>query len=70
MGAGGGGFGWKTIEQIAGELNVPIEKVMAILKEDGVEAKKSDVIRDAAEKNGRKAYDLVNMIKEKAGIQK
>lgn len=69
-GAGGGGFGWKTIEQIAVELNVPIEKVMAILKEAGIDAKKTDVIRDAAEKNDRRALDLVNLIKEKAGLQK
>lgn len=69
-GAGGGGFGWKTIEQIAVELNVPIEKVMAILKEAGIDAKKTDIIRDAAEKNDRRALDLVNLIKEKAGLQK
>jgi predicted HTH domain antitoxin len=69
-GAGGGGFGWKTIEQIAVELNVPIEKVMASLKEAGIDAKKTDVIRDAAEKNDRRALDLVNLIKEKAGLQK
>ncbi len=69
MGAGGGGLGWKTIEQIAVELNVPIEKVMAILKEEGIDAKKTDVIRDAAEKNDRRAVDLVNLIREKAGIQ-
>ena len=70
MGAGGGGLGWKTIEQIAGELDVPIEKVMAILKEAGVEAKKTEVVRDAAERNDWKAYDLVNLIREKAGINK
>ncbi len=69
-GAGGGGFGWKTVEQIAVELNVPIDKVMAILKEAGIDAKKTDVIRDAAERNDRRAVDLVNLIKEKAGIQK
>ena len=39
MGAGGG-FGWKTIEQIAVELNIPIDKVMAILKEARIDAKK------------------------------
>jgi len=69
VGAGGGGFGWKTIEQIAVDLNVPIEKVMAILKEAGIDAKKTDVVRDAAEKNDRRAVDLVNLIKKKAGIQ-
>ena len=69
MGAGGGGLGWKTIAQIAVDLNVPIDRVMAILKEAGIEAKKTDVIRAAAEKNGRKAFDLVNLIREKAGIQ-
>ena len=69
IGAGGGGFGWKTIEQIAVELNVPVEKVMAILKEAGINAKKTDVIRDAAEKNDKRAVDLVNLIRDKAGIQ-
>ena len=69
IGVGGGGFGRKTIEQIAVELNVPIEKVMAILKEAGINAKKTDVIRDAAEINGRRAVDLVNLIREKSGIK-
>jgi len=69
VGAGGGGFGWKTFEQIAAELNVPIEKVMTILNEAGIDAKQADVIRDAAEKNDRRAVDIVNLIKEKAGIQ-
>lgn len=65
----GGGLGWKTIEQVSVELNLPIEKVMSILKEEGINAKKTDVIRDAAEKNLTKAYDLVNLIKKKAGIK-
>ena len=42
---------------------------MAILKEAGIDAKKTDVVRDAAEKNDRRAVDLVNLIKKKAGIQ-
>lgn len=70
MGAAGGGLGWKTIEQVAGDLDLPIEKVMAILKEAGLEAKKSDVIRDAAERNGKRAFDLVNLIREKAGLER
>ena len=49
--SGGGGFGWKTIEQIATELDLPIKEVLTILKEAGVEAKKADVIREAAERN-------------------
>ena len=68
-GVGGGGLGWKTIEQIAQELDVPIAKVLAILEEAGVEAQKTDVVSDSAEKNGRRAFDLVNLIKEKAGIK-
>lgn len=68
-GMAGGGLGWKTIEQIAGELNVPIEKVMDILKKEGIEAEKTDVVRDAAEKNGKRAFDLVNLIREKSGIK-
>ena len=67
---GGGGMGWKTIEQISQDLNVPIDKVLEILKEAGIEAKASDVLREAAEKNGKRAFDLVNLIRDKAGIQK
>jgi hypothetical protein len=66
----GGGFGWKTIEQIAADLNVPLDRVLAILKEAGVEAQKTDVLRQAAERNGKRAVDLVNLIRDKAGIQK
>jgi hypothetical protein len=66
---GGGGLGWKTIEQIASELNIPVERVMAFLKEEGIEAEQTDVVRAAAEKNDMRPYDLVNLIRKKAGIE-
>jgi hypothetical protein len=37
---------------------------MAFLQSKGINAQKDDVIRDVAEKNGLKAYELVDMIQK------
>jgi hypothetical protein len=60
----GGGYGWKTLENLAQELDIPIQDIMAFLQSKGINAQKDDVIRDVAEKNGLKAYELVDMIQK------
>jgi len=59
----GGGYGWKTIEDLARELDIPVQDIMKFLRSKGIEAKKDEVIRNVAEKHGLKAYDLVDMIR-------
>ncbi|UCE40142.1 MAG: DUF4405 domain-containing protein [Candidatus Aminicenantes bacterium] len=60
----GGGYGWKTLENLAQELDIPILDIMAFLKSEGIDAKKNEVIRNIAQKNGLEAHDLVDMIQK------
>lgn len=60
----GGGYGWKTLENLAQELDIPIQDIMAFLQSKGIEAEKDEVIRNVAEKHGLKAYELVDMIQK------
>jgi hypothetical protein len=60
----GGGYGWKTLENLAQELDIPVQDIMEFLASKGIEAQKGDVIRNAAEKNRLKAYELVEMIQK------
>jgi len=60
----GGGYGWKTLENLADDLDIPIQDIMARLKSKGIDAKKDEVIRIVAEKNDMKAYELVEMIQK------
>ncbi len=59
----GGGYGWKTIENLAQELEIPVQDIMKLLRSKGIEAEKDEVIRNVAEKHGLKAYELVDMIR-------
>ena len=61
----GRGYGWKTIEDIAHELNIPINYFLNILKSKGIDAKKEDVIRNIATKYNKKAVEIVEMLRKK-----
>lgn len=64
-GAGaGGGYGWKTIRDLSGDLEMPVQDILDFLKAKGITASPDDVIRDIAEENGLKAYDLVRELRE------
>jgi hypothetical protein len=60
----GGGYGWKTLENLAQELSISVQDIMKFLQSKGIDAKKDDVIRSVAEKHGLKAYELVDMIRK------
>jgi hypothetical protein len=60
----GGGYGWKTLENLAQELEIPIQDIMQFLQSEGIDAKKDEVIRSVAEKNGMTPYELVGMIQK------
>lgn len=36
----GGGYGWKTLENLAQELEIPIQDIIEFLKSEGIDAKK------------------------------
>lgn len=58
------GYGWKTLENVAQELDIPIQEIMEFLQSKGIDAKKDEVIRNVAEKNGMTPYELVEMIQK------
>jgi hypothetical protein len=60
----GMGYGWKTLENFAQELDIPLQDIMAFLQDKGIEAKKDEVIRNVAEKNGMTPYELVELIQK------
>ncbi len=60
----GGGYGWKTLENLAQDLNIPIQDIMEFLQSKGIDAQKEEVIRNVAEKNGITPYELVEMIQK------
>ena len=55
---------WKTLENLAQELDIPIQDIMTFLQSKGIDAQKSDVVRNAAEKNGMTPYELVEIIQK------
>ena len=61
----GRGYGWKTVENLAQEMNVPLDQILEKLKSKGIDAEKDEVLRNLAERHGMKAVDLVNLIQEK-----
>lgn len=61
----GRGYGWKTIEDIAHEINIPANHVLNILRSKGIDAKKEDVIRNIATKYDKKVIEIVEMLRNK-----
>lgn len=55
----GGGYGRKTVEQVAVQLHVPIDQGLARLETLGVHASPADNLRELAESSGWSALDLV-----------
>jgi len=60
----GRGYGWKTLENVAQELNIPLQDIMKFLQSKGIDAQKDEGIRDIAEKTGMTPYELVEMIQK------
>ena len=59
-----GGFGMKSLEQVVGELGIPVEDAIGILKSKGITAKKDESIKTIAENNGKKPFEIVNLLKD------
>lgn len=58
----GTGMGWKTMEQIAGELGVPLETAQARLHAVGIAAAATDTLRDIAQRHGRHTPELYQVV--------
>jgi len=59
-----GDFGAKSLEQVAGELDMSVEDAIAILGSKGITAAKDDLIRTIATNNGKRPFEIVNLMRE------
>ncbi len=60
----GEGYGRKTWENLARDIDIPVQDILEFLRSKGIDAQKNEVIRNIVEKNGLKAYELVEMIQK------
>jgi signal transduction histidine kinase len=61
----GAGFGMKSLEQIAGELDMPVEDAINILKSREISAQKNDLIKDIAEKSGKRPFEIIEILRQR-----
>lgn len=58
----GSGAGRKTIEKISSEKGVPLAEVLERLKQNGIDARASDMLKDISVQYGRTPNDINNII--------
>jgi hypothetical protein len=58
-----GGFGSKSLEQVAAELNISAEEAIQILESKGITATKDELIRTIATKSGKRPIEIVNFLR-------
>jgi hypothetical protein len=59
-----GGFGAKTLAQVAAELDISAEDAVDVLESKGISAKKDELIRTIATNNGKRPFEIVNILRE------
>jgi hypothetical protein len=59
-----GGFGSKSLGQVAAELNISAEAAIQILESKGITATKDDLIRTIAASNEKRPIEIVNILKD------
>lgn len=60
----GKGFGRKTLETLAQEMDIPLVDIFEFLRSEGIETQKNEVIRTIADKLKKTPYELVEMIRQ------
>ncbi|MFB3854174.1 MAG: DUF4405 domain-containing protein [Vicinamibacterales bacterium] len=63
--AEGGGYGRKTVEDIANQLGIPVETAVERLKANGITAaERGDNIRELAERHGKRPIEIADLIQK------
>jgi len=60
----GQGYGWKTVEDIAKDLGIHVEKAVEILRSKGISVKKGDTLKTVADRYDKRPVEIVELIKE------
>ena len=58
----GGGYGWKSLEEVCRELDVPVDVALARLSAKGIDAGPAHVVRDIAQRSGRTPIGVVQLL--------
>ncbi|MBN1848908.1 MAG: DUF4405 domain-containing protein [Deltaproteobacteria bacterium] len=58
----GSGMGRKTIEKISSEKGIPLDEALDRLRQNGIDAKASDMLKDISVKYGISSNDIYNRI--------
>ena len=58
----GGGYGSKTVAEVCGQLDIPVDEGLARLRARGIEASGGSPMKDLAERHGRRPHDLVEIL--------
>ena len=59
----GGGLGWKTLAQFCADEGIEVAVAIARLKTGGIAADEKLTLREIAASNGRKPYELIEIIR-------
>jgi hypothetical protein len=59
-----GGFGSKTLAQVAAELDISAEDAVDILESKGISARKDELIRTIATKNRKRPFEIINILRD------
>jgi len=58
----GGGYGSKTVGDVCGQLEIPLDEGLARLRASGFEASASTPMKDLADRHDRRPHDLVQIL--------
>ncbi len=59
----GGGYGRRTVQQIADQANVPVAAGLERLRQNGIEAKPGSTIRELASQSGKTPLEIVKLLR-------
>ena len=58
-----GGYGWKTVKQVAEEEGIDLETALENLEKAGIKADENTTIRTIMDETGKTAHDLIEIMK-------
>ena len=61
----GKGYGQLTLQQVAQDLNISVNRALEILKEQGITTTKETSIRGIVQQYGKRPFEIVEMLKNR-----
>ncbi len=57
------GFGRMSLKDVGIELNVPVEKIIKVLKENGINATEGETLKEIADRYGKTPHEIFEILK-------